>query len=218
MARRATSNIHYRTHVVLLHQIFAQVNLASKRLLVDYNWQVSCGLLIAHIENLLTRTQILLWRAMAFDAPLHLQGRVVIHQRHAVHWPVTSIAAYTFVDMNTVIKINKIREIIHAAPDQRLPAAEALAHRLQQVGIRPDLGMAVHAGLGRRNAGKVRRLNRCVAVTAVNTVPSDMVLMAEGHGLRPRDAGVSDVRRTLKLNASPQHARQRENPRVDRGP
>src|SRR5437773_8778593 len=77
--------------------------------------------------------------------------------------------------------------------------------------------MAVHARLGRRNSGKARRLNRRVAITAINSERGHMVLMAEGRGLGSSNARIGHVRRTLDLNARPQSKRSRKNARVNRG-
>jgi hypothetical protein len=56
-----------------------------------------------------------------------------------------------------------------------------------------------------------------VAVTAVDTEPSNVVLMAERNGLRPGHARIGNVRRALEIDASPQRKREREYARIDRG-
>src|ERR1700676_4277252 len=63
--------------------------------------------------------------------------------------------------------------------------------------------MAVHASLGRRNSGETRGLNRRVAVAAIDTKSSDVVLVAEGDGLRLAHAGVGNVGRALNLHPHP---------------
>ena len=50
--------------------------------------------------------------------------------------------------------------------------------------------MAVHAGLGRRNAGERRFLDRGVAVAAVDAVAADVPFVAELDGLFARDVGL----------------------------
>src|ERR1700733_5214900 len=78
--------------------------------------------------------------------------------------------------------------------------------------------MAVHAGLGGRNAGETRSLNRRMAVAAVNAEPGDVMLMAEGNGLRPARSGVGNVRRTLHLQRSPTEHGKHEDRAKNRGP
>ena len=140
---------------------------------------------------------------MAIETPLHLQRRGLVHQRHLVDRAVTGITADAFIDVNAVIEINEIRNLVHARPLDRPAAAETLAHGLEKSGIGPDLRMAVHAGLGGRNACEAGYLNRSVAVPTVNTEPGHVMLMAEGHRLRPHHARISNVRGTLDLLQRP---------------
>ena len=59
MTRGATGNVSHRAQVVLLHQIRAQRHLVGINLAVQSNSGFSRGrLLVAHIENLVARTQI----------------------------------------------------------------------------------------------------------------------------------------------------------------
>src|SRR3989338_4235505 len=70
---------------------------------------------------------------------------------------------------------------------------EAFAHRLERGRVRPDLRVAVHAGLGGRDTGEGALFNRGVAVAAVNPHAADVVLVAEGDGLGERDVRLGDV-------------------------
>jgi len=155
---------------------------------------------------------------MAVNAPLHLQGRMVVHQGHAVHRTMTGVATHSLINMNAVIEVDKIGKIIDAVPDERLATPEALPHRLEYRRIRPDLRMAVHAGLGRRNAGKTRGFDRGVAIAAINADGSHVVLMAERHRLRTDHAGIGHIGRSLQLDARPKHECGCKDPRVNRGP
>jgi hypothetical protein len=77
--------------------------------------------------------------------------------------------------------------------------------------------MAVHTGLGWRNPGERRFLNRSVAIAAVNAQTANMVLMAKGNRLRPHHFGVSDVRRPLQFEQCPQQGREQKYCPVNRG-
>src|SRR5437764_4942423 len=91
-------------------------------------------LLVSHIKSLIPRAQIFFRGAMALYAPLHLQRRVIKHQRHPVNGSMASVAAYALVDVNAVIKINEVGKIVDPVPDQRLSRPEAFTHRLEQRG------------------------------------------------------------------------------------
>jgi len=84
--------------------------------------------------------------------------------------------------VNAVIEINVVRKIVELTPHQRTPAAVAVTHRFEQGRVGPDLRMAVHAGLGWRDAGIVRSLDGCMAVAAIDAEAGDVVLVAEGTG------------------------------------
>src|SRR5262249_47920445 len=69
-----------------------------------------------HSEDVLLRSNELLRVAMTFEAPLHLQRRYLIRQRHQVDSSVTGRATYAFVDVNAVIEIDEVRQIVHSSP------------------------------------------------------------------------------------------------------
>src|ERR1035437_3230633 len=103
------------------------------------------------------------------------------------------------MNMNAVIEINEVGELVHARPLQRLPGFVAGAHRLEELGVGPDLRVAVHARLGRRDAGEARGLDRGVAIAAVDAEPGHVVLMAEREWLRLAPPRISNVGRTLDV-------------------
>src|SRR5215471_11849037 len=57
--------------------------------------------------------------------------------------------------------------------------------------------MAIHAGLGWRNAGKARNFDRRVTVAAIDPESGDVMLMTERNRLRLAHALIRDVRRAL---------------------
>src|SRR5207244_12582596 len=102
--------------------------------------------------------------------------------------------ADSFVHVNGVIEVNEVGQPMHATPTDRSAGREARAHRLEHRRIRPDLRVAVHACLRRRNAGEVRGLDRGVAVTAIDAESADVMLMAERTGLLTLDDLIREVR------------------------
>ena len=144
---------------------------------------------------------------MAVQTPLHLQRSVVIHQRHAVHGAVTGIATYTLVDVNAVIEISEVGKIVHPRPDQRLAALVALPDRLKQRRVGPDLGVAVHTGLGGRNTGEAGGLDRGMTVAAIDSQAGYVMLVAERNRLRFAHPGIGDVGRSLNFRRRPKQCR-----------
>ena len=96
--------------------------------------------------------------------------------------PCFSQANPRYVD--AVVEVDVIRQSVDAGPAQRLALGEALPHRRQDLRVGPDLRMAGHAGMGGRNAGVLRDLDRRMAVTAIEAEAADVVLMAKRHRLR----------------------------------
>jgi hypothetical protein len=76
---------------------------------------------------------------MAIVAPLHVERIDLVHQRHLIHPPVASGASDSFVNMDTVIEINKVRKVVNSDPFKRFAGPIALANRLQHFGVGPEL-------------------------------------------------------------------------------
>ena len=207
MARGTTGDIGHASQIVLLNQILAERSLVGKFLTIKGQRFVRRRRLIAHIEYLVTRAQVLVRRAVAVEAPLHAQRGVVVHQGHAVHLAMAGVAAHAFINVNAVIEINVIGQVVHARPFEGLASAVALPHGFEDGRIGPDLRVAVHASLGRRDAGIIRILDGSVAVATVNAYGGDMVLVAEGHWLRAHDFLIGDIGRAVQLKDGPEHAR-----------
>ena len=161
--------------------------------------------------------------AVTRHAPIHEQGFVLISEGHLVHPPVAGDAADSLVNVNVVIEIDELRQIVDALPGDRFAAAKTGADRLQHgaaepdllMAVAPDLGMAVHARLGRRDAGEGRILDRGMTVAAIDAELADMVLVAERDGLDPRQFGLAYVGRPADdieepAAQRPQHKESRE--------
>ena len=139
---------------------------------------------------------------MARNAPLHLQGVLLIDGRHIVDLPVARRAPDPFCDVDTVVEVNEFRQIVYAFPFDRFVIAEARSHGLKVRAVRPDLAMAVHAGLRRRHPRRGSRLDRGVAISTVNAVIPGVMLVTELHGLLFLEITAGEVRRPRYLRVN----------------
>src|SRR5260370_28530184 len=78
--------------------------------------------------------------------------------------------------------------------------------------------MAIHAGLGRWNAGRGGSLYRGVAIAAVDAQLASVMAMAERHRLLPRHAGPGDVGGAVDQRHSPRQRGDDEQPTEDAEP
>ena len=131
---------------------------------------------------------------MAVHAPIHLQRALLPGERHLVDAPVAGGAADPFAHVDAVIEVDEFRQIVDARPLHWLARLEALAHRREHRAVRPDLRVAVHARLGRREPRECRSFDGGVTVTAVEALAADVVLMTERDGLDPGGVRLRDVR------------------------
>lgn len=185
------------TNLILGDQICPERILIGESAAIHTDGVGRRGWLVAHVENLVARAEILARMAMASQAPLHLQGFRLVHQGHLVDRAVAGVAADALGDVNAVIEINEVGELVDAGPLQRFAGAVAGANGLKELGVGPDLRVAVHARLGRRDSGEAGGLDRGVTVAAVDAESGDMMLMAERDGLRLADAGIGHKGRAL---------------------
>ena len=93
-----------------------------------------------------------------------------------------------FVHMNAVIEIHEIGKIVDAPPFNRSAGGPAIANRLCQCSVRPDLRVARHARFRRRKTREMRCLDAGMAVPAIDAIIFHMVLMAERNRLLRRHA------------------------------
>lgn len=197
MTRVATGNVLHAAEVVLGLEVISQDALVREGSSVEVHWIQTRRLLVTHVEDFCPRPKEFFRRPMAVQAPLHLQGRMRIHHRHAIYGAVAIVAANPFVDMNAMIEEDVIGEIVRPRPVQRNSRAVAFANGPQHFAVGPHLRMTIHAGLGRRHSGEAGLFDRRVTVTAIKAQPSDVVLVAEGERLGVNHAAIGVIRRAL---------------------
>lgn len=121
-----------------------------------------------------------------------------------------------FVDVNRVIEICEVRQVVHTDPLQWLARLITVAHWFQIRAVGPNLFVAIHADGGRRNAGRGRRLNRRVAITTVDAVVADVVLMTELDWLLALDPLAGVPTRSSNLCRDPKGRKQNKDGAVNR--
>ena len=138
---------------------------------------------------------------MAIQTPLHVKGLSFPRQWHLIDPTVTGFATNANMNVNAVIEVNEVGRIVDARPSNRTILPKARADGFQRRAVCPNLLVAVHAHLCRRNPGKGRRLDRGMAVAAVDSQSRHVMLVAERHRLIANDLLFGDVRRAD--NAAP---------------
>lgn len=116
---------------------------------------------------------------------------------------MTGRAADAFVHVNAVIEIDEVGKIVNSSPLDRLAGPPAFADRLEIRAVSPDLRMAVHTGLGRRDPGIAELLDGSVAVAAVDAVISDVMFVAELNRLFAREISLRVVRGPVEFEQEP---------------
>src|SRR5215217_7178232 len=102
-------------------------------------------------------------------------------------------AANAFVQVNTVVKVDKIWQVVHSGPDKRLPCAETLPYRRKKGALSPDICMTVHTRFRGWKPGKSTHFYRGMTIAAVNTQSTYMMLVAELYGLLAHDTLFSGI-------------------------
>src|SRR5579864_4717591 len=108
MTRAAAGDVAYAAQFVLGDQRSAERDLVGITVAVEFQGKIGRGLLVAHVEYLVARTQVFFGSAMAVKTPLHLQRSVLVHHGHLVHRTMASVAAHALVDMNAVVEIHEV--------------------------------------------------------------------------------------------------------------
>ena len=129
---------------------------------------------------------------------------------------MTGRTTHAFVHMNAVIEVSVVWQVVHPDPLNRFAGAEAGTNRLEIRAIRPNLLMAVHAGLCGWKAGRRSGFNRGVTIAAIQSIVSDVVLMTKLDWLLALDPLPRVPGRTVQLRSHPKRGEQNKNRAVDR--
>jgi hypothetical protein len=106
---------------------------------------------------------------------------------------VASGTADAFVDVNAVVEVYEVRQVVDASPLKWFVVAKTGSDGLQERAVRPNLGVAAHARLRRRNFSERRHLDGGMAVPAVDSESSYVMLVTKGNRLFPGCADLGYV-------------------------
>ena len=171
-----------------------------------------------HVEDLVFRPHKVFRTTMTLQTPFHLQRISLRDHRHLIDPAVTGRTADAFVYMNRVIEISEVRKVVDANPFQRLARLKTCTYGFQVWAVGPDLFMTVHTYRRRRHAGRCRCLDGRVAIAAIDTIITNVMLMTELDWLLALDplarvpSGASD------FCGDPKGGEQNEDRAVNRGP
>jgi hypothetical protein len=117
--------------------------------------------------------------------------------------------------VNAVIEINVIGQSVDPDPVNRLIGAIAGAYRLQVIRAIKQHGMAVHTGFRRGDTRSRGTLYPSMAIPAIDTVITRVMLVAELNGLITHDVLVRQVRRARSQQDTRQRQTRQEKRRED---
>ena len=152
--------------------------------------------LVAHRRERLVLAEARRGIAVALEAPLHGQRRVLVHLDHLIDAAVAGLATDGRVHVRLVVEVDVVGKIGDARPVHRLVLRERFADRQQRLGLLLHRRVTVHAGFRRRNTGKRAFFNRHVTVAAIDANAGNVVFVAERHRLFADDTRLSKIRRT----------------------
>jgi len=146
----------------------------------------------SHVRDFFHRAEVRFGVTMAVQTPAHAEWLVLVDLFHLVHPTVTTHSANAAGHVGAMVEVSVVRQVVNLHPLDGLAGRVALADQRKLGAIRPNLGVAVHARLGRGNGGVRAVLDRVVAVPAVDAQLTRMQRVA----VRDRLFGhVADIRR-----------------------
>lgn len=92
-------------------------------------------------------TQIRGGITVTVQTELHRETPRFVAEGHPIYLAMTTRAADAFGDVNAVVEIDIVWQIIDPVPDNRLVIDQAMSQGGQKPSVRPNLGVAGHAGV-----------------------------------------------------------------------
>src|SRR5262249_32317349 len=102
-----------------------------------------------------------------------------------------------------MFKVDEIREIVNPGPLNRPSGAEAIPHWFQHRAFSPNLRVTIHADFCARDSRESPGFDRSVAVPAIDSIITDVMLMTELNRLRSSDVCLRSIGRPIHLCHDP---------------
>src|SRR6202142_3072134 len=116
---------------------------------------------------------------VTIEAPAHRQRRRLFDGRHLIDTAVAAHASDTLVHVNRMVEVDELRNLVDAPPLGGLVLEEALAHRLEEGALVPNLRVAVETELRLGNARGRRLVDGVVTIAAVDPLVAGVVAVVE---------------------------------------
>lgn len=125
-----------RIYIPVVDELLAQLPLggAGRRLPVQ-------------VGDLVQRAKIILWGAMALEAPTHAVGLGVVDDFHVVDLPMASHTTDAPINVHGMVEVNVIGGLVNPDPGNGIPGFPGFADGSQFRAEGFDLGVTIHAGL-----------------------------------------------------------------------
>jgi hypothetical protein len=110
--------------------------------------------IVIHIDDFICGTQKVLRLSKANETPAHVKRLRFGRKRHPIDPAMTAFAGDALIHVDAVVEINVIGQIVNTCPFNGPSGLPAVADRLKERCVFPNLRMTRHTYFGRRHAGK----------------------------------------------------------------
>ena len=139
------------------------------------------------IENFVARTDEFFGSAVTFKTPFHVKCVRFPSKGHLIKLSVACRTTNAVIDVDAMIKKDKIWRIVDAIPAEWFIFCQTFADGREHRRFFPDLRMTGHARFGRRHSGEHGLFDGCMAEAAINSQSENMMLVAERNRLFQRN-------------------------------
>ena len=124
-----------------------------------------------HVEHFTRRTKEIFGSTMTFETPGHAEGLGFIDNRHFIDLTMTTVAANTTINVNSMVEIGVVRKLVDFDPLNRSSRLPTLLDWRETRAVPFDLTLtvAIDTGLRVGNIGVTRNFNKTMTITAVHS-------------------------------------------------
>lgn len=157
--------------------------------------------LVIQIGDLIQGAEIVLWVAVAIQAPPHGEGLIMANHFHFIDFAMATRAGHAAVDVNRMIEVGVVRKLVQLHPRHGLAGLlrldDFLKLRASGLDVTFACAVTIDAGLIGGNVGMPRDFNETVTITTVESKLTRMNFVRKGDWLRWLVADASVLRRKV---------------------